>query len=139
MEKKRWYIDPGEVTPAERLERVVELLAKASFLLAVEQMKTGEAGIEKTEKDESTISVPTPLQIKSGPVPFGQKQLGLGRTVDESEATWIKRIQVLKRDGLSTEKIAKRLNEEDRESRRAGTWSRSAVWRILKRLETDAK
>ncbi len=135
MKKKCWYVDPSELTPVERLDRIVELLAKASLMLAVEQMGKSEAGIEEVAKSAPAISVPTSLQLKSGPIPFGQKQAGLDRVVEESEAKWIKRIQELAKAGLSTEKIAKRLNREDKESRRAGKWSRSAVWRILKRPE----
>lgn len=59
MEKKLWYVDPGELTPAERLDRVVELLAKASYMLAVEQMKRAGAGIEEGEKSEPIISAPS--------------------------------------------------------------------------------
>lgn len=138
MEKKRWYADPGELTPAERLDRIVELLAKASYLLAVEEMKRAKSGI-KEEEPAQVISAPTPLELKSGPVPYGQRQMGLDRVVNEAETKWIKRIQELNKAGLSTEKISKRLNEEDQESQRAGKWSRSAVWRILKRIKKDAK
>jgi hypothetical protein len=139
MEKKRLYLDPDELTPAERLERVVELLAKASYMLAVEQMKRAETGIKEDEEPAPIISAPTPMELKSGPVPYGHKQIGLDSVVDEAEVKWIKRIQELNKAGLSTEKISKRLNEEDRESRRAGKWARSAVWRVLKRIETGAK
>jgi hypothetical protein len=141
MEKKRWYLDPAELTPAERLDRVVELLAKASYLLTVEEMKGAETGTKEDEKPDPTISVPSSalMPIKSGPVPYGQRQMGLDRVVNESEIKWLKRIQELKKVDLSTEKIAKRLNEEGQESRRAGKWSRNAVWRILKCIEKDAK
>lgn len=139
MEKQRLYLDPGDLTPAERLERIVELLAKASYLLAVEEMRRDESEIKKDEEPAPIISAPTPMEVKSGPVPYGQKQMGLDRVVNEVEAKWIKRIQELSKAGLSTEKIAKRLNDEDRQSRRAGKWSRSAVWRILKRLEAGSK
>ena len=60
------------------------------------------------------------LKAKSGPVPFGQKVYGLDRVVDDTETKWIKRIQEMEESGFSTEKIAKVLNKEDKESKRAG-------------------
>ena len=48
-------------------------------------------------------------------------------------AAWIRRIQELARQKYSTEKIAQFLNKEDHETKRAGKWSRTAVWRILQR------
>ena len=129
MKKRHWYLDPSELTPQERLDRVIELLAKAAYLLAVEEVKV--------RKAPKTISTPAPTLFpqRRGPVPFGQRQFGLNRAINEVEMKWIKRILELKKSGLSMEKIVKRLNEEDQESRRAGKWSRSAVWRILKRAK----
>lgn len=137
MAKKHWYLDPEELTPQERLDRVVELLAKAAYLLAVEEIKKEEAGFKGDEKTDANISAPSPtlLPYKIGPVPYGQRQFGLDRAVDEIEMKWIKRIEELAKSGLSMEKIAKRLNEEDNESKRAGKWRRAAVWRILQRLK----
>lgn len=135
MGKRRMYIEPRELTPKERLDRVIKLLAEAAYSLAVEEIKKQESGIMGEEKLEPVISAPIPLQLKSGPVPFGQKKMGLDRVVDECEVCWIRRVQELKEAGMSNEKIAKRLNEEDKESRLAGRWYANAVLYILRRVE----
>jgi hypothetical protein len=51
---------------------------------------------------------------------------------------WVRRIQELASQKLSTEKIARHLNEEDHETKRAGKWSRTAVWRTLQQLKKKA-
>lgn len=130
MKKVRPYWDPNELTPEERADRVVELLAEAAVKMADEEKN----GIAKP-KDAGISGTPTiVVKMQSGPMPFGQEACGLERVESEKEMKWVKRIQELNKAGLSTERIAKRLNEEDQESRRAGKWSRSAVWRILRRL-----
>ena len=58
-----------------------------------------------------------------------------GLVENEIEMFLIRRIQELAEQGHSTEKIARQLNQEDHVSKRAGKWSRTAVWRILKRLK----
>ena len=86
-----------------------------------------------TEKVEDNLpALPAPSETKlilesivRGRIPFGHG----------TDAFWIKRIQELSKQRLSSEKIAKHLNREDHESKRAGKWSRTAVWRILKRLK----
>jgi len=130
MKKVRPYWDPNDLTPEERADRVIELLAEAAVRMADEE----KYGIAKP-KDAGISDAPTiVVKLQSGPVPCGQEPLGFERVENEREMKWIKRIQELHEAGLSTEKIAKRLSEEDKESRRAGKWSRSAVWRILGRL-----
>lgn len=132
MEDRRWFWDLDALTPEERLTRIIELLAKAGVRLALKKEKGGAQKIE-----DLLISLDSLLPAKSGPVRFGQRAYGLDRVINEEEAKLIKRIRELRENGLSTEKIAKRLNEEDKESRRAGKWSRSTVWRILKRLKSE--
>lgn len=129
MKKVRPYLDPNELTPEERADRVIELLGKAAVRMAEEE----KPGAVKEDRDMSGAPAIV-VKIQCGPVPYGQEMLGLERVEFEKEMKWIKRIQELNKAGLSTEKIAKRLNEEDQESRRGGKWSRSTVWRILKRL-----
>lgn len=51
-----------------------------------------------------------------------------------TEEYWIAQIRRLSAEGLSSEEIARQLNQEDQMSRRAGRWSRTAVWRILRRV-----
>lgn len=136
MKKTRAYLDPKELTPEERADRIVELLAEAAYKMAFEETQKAAIESKRIEKEKPATSDPPliPTGLKSGLVPYGQVIMGLERVENEKEMKWIKRIQELKKAGLSTEKIAKRLNEEDKESRMAGKWCRSAVWRILKRV-----
>ena len=73
-----------------------------------------------------------------GRVPFGFQQNLYGRAIYEPEIKWLQRIHELATQKLSTEKIARLLNKEDLTSKRAGKWSRTAVWRILKRIKKKA-
>ena len=129
MDDSKWYVDPDKLTPEERLSLIINLLAKAGVRLALKEKESGKVVIKAPP-----ISLASLLPAKSGPVPFGQKAYGINRIIDEAESKWVKRIRELKEAGLSTEKIAKVLNVEDKESKRAGKWSRAAVWRILKRI-----
>ncbi len=132
MENWRKYLDPDDITPEEREERVIELLATAVVRLM---------GDERKEETKPPILVsPSQSEIAHAPlvkgrIPFGQETGGMGRVFNETETRWIKRIQELAAQGWSSEKIARQLNLEDHESKRAGKWSRTAVWRILKRLK----
>lgn len=128
MEDWRKYLDPEEMTPTERLERVVKLLAKA-------------ASAPDSKKEEGPTTLDGPLEGKgpcipstSGPIPFGKKLGDGGLEINEEQFYWIKRIQEWDGLGYSSGKIAKRLNEEDHKTKRAGKWSRTAVWRMLKRI-----
>ena len=112
----------------ELSQRVVELLATGAFRLATEGEKT------------NTPTLPTPAQaqispmpIKRGRIPFGEKLSASGLEINENEMTLIKRIQELAKEGWSSAKIAKLLNAEDHVTKRAGKWTRTAVWRILQR------
>lgn len=115
--------------PEWRMRRLAQLLANASVRLAVDG--------EKPQNELSEEGKPPGLtvEIGQGRMPFGKKRTLFGWVENELEAKWIRRIVELDEEGLSTEKIAKRLNEEDRETRRAGKWSRTAVWRTLKALD----
>jgi hypothetical protein len=73
-----------------------------------------------------------------GRVPFGFRQNPYGRAVHDPEMKWIEYIHELASQGFSTEKIAFILNKEDRQTKRAGKWSRTAIWRILKRFKKIA-
>ena len=132
MKKKRKEIGSENITSAELSQRVVEILASAAFRLATEGEK---------ENANSTTSI-TPTQsedfsipMKRGRIPFGQKLSTEGLVTNGTEMLLIKRIQELAEQGCSSEKIARQLNKEDHQTKRAGRWTRTAVWRILKRLK----
>ena len=113
----------------------MDLLVAGLLRLIIEEEgnKKAPAVGPATEKVEDTLpALPAPSETKlilesivRGRIPFGHG----------AEAFWIKRIQELNGRRFSSEKIAKQLNQEDHESKRAGKWSRTAVWRILKRLK----
>jgi len=127
MKKKQKEIGSEDIQ--ELSQRVVELLAAAAVNLVTEG-----------EKGNSPISV-APDQpydfpiVRKGRIPFGQRMSHEGLVENEIEMFLIRRIQELAEQGHSTEKIARQLNQEDHVSKRAGKWSRTAVWRILKRLK----
>ena len=119
-------------TSEERLNRVIEILADAVFR-AVLAEQTGIAEASTLHRGTSISSIPRLPQ--KGPVPFGQRIVEEGVEEDPDEKRLIRQIQRLSAKGYSGDKIAKRLNREDKKSRRAGKWSRTAVWRILKSLK----
>lgn len=135
MNDWRKHLDPDDMTPEERLNRVVDLLATASLRLVTGDKVPSES---PAEADKATIQVSEPQSQKIvqgiGRMPFGQKMTEGGRAVDTVELKWIRRIQKLAAEGLSMEKIAQRLNEEDHETRRQGKWCGSTVWRLLRRV-----
>ena len=132
MENWRKHLDPEDMTPEERTERVIELLATAVVRLVrgdgKEEMKLPTS--ENSPQPEMAHALPT-----KGRVPFGYEMGETGWVVKQTEFFWIKRIQEFATQGWSSEKIAKQLNLEDHKSKRAGRWSRTAVWRILKQLK----
>ena len=132
MENWRKYLDPEDMTPEERLERVVELLATAVVRLVRGEGKEKMKPPTSTSPSQPDVSHAPPAK---GRVPFGQEINEMGRIFNEAEVRWIKRIQELTDQGWSSEKIARQLNLEDHESKRSGKWSRTAVWRILKKFK----
>lgn len=134
MDESKRYLDPDELTPEERLSFIIKLLAKAGVRLALKEKESGELVFK-----EPPISLDSLLPAESGQIPFGMKSYGLNRVVNKAETKWIKRIQELNESGLSTEKIAKVLNIEDKKSKWAGKWSRTAVWRIMKHVEEERR
>lgn len=116
MENWRKFLDPEDMTPMERMERIVELLATAA---AREEKEKTKPDISDSSSQTETVHAPS----AKGRIPFGQEVGEIGR------------IQELTAQGWSSEKIAKQLNLEDHESKRSGKWYRTAVWRILKRLK----
>lgn len=150
---KRMY---DEMTAEERFKRIVEIMSRASLrLLKKQQAELGAGqGAEKLEAAATggeQVAEPDPAEKadlehgvlesqlmpppRRGRVPFGQRKYGQDRQVNEIELSLIKDIQWLAAEGLSSEKIARRLNQEDKVSKRAGKWTRTAVWRILKSLK----
>lgn len=143
MDDKNWrkYIDPEDMTPDEIYARLVELLASGVLkLVKEEEKKVSQANLVEDENKESSASLPISNQpeILSVPIrgrtPFGLKVVNDGTTINEAEYFWIKKIYELHGQGLSSEKIARLLNVEDLKSKRACKWSRTAVWRILKKF-----
>ncbi|MBI2069488.1 MAG: recombinase family protein [Elusimicrobia bacterium] len=134
MENWRKYLDPEDMTPAERMKCVIELLATAAMRMALDE---GKEEIKSPTSTPSSQPGVTHAPIAKGRVPFGQEIDGMGRIFNETELRWIRRIQELATQGWSSEKIAKQLNLEDHESKRAGKWSRTAVWRILKKFKEN--
>jgi len=149
-----WKKMYDEMTPEERFQRIVEIMSRASVRLLNKQMAESAGQGAGAPERATTIDeqVPEPdLTEKAdlkhgvleghltpscrGRVPFGQKKCGQDRRVNEIELSLIKDIQRLAAKGLSSEQIAQRLNQEDKVSKRAGKWSRTAVWRILKSLK----
>jgi len=137
-----WTKIYDEMTPDERFRRVVEILTRASVRLLAKQRveAAGEESAPITDATENKhldfTSPEVPLEPpRRGRVPFGQRRYGEDRQINEIELSLIKDIQRLATEGLSSEQIAQRLNQEDKVSKRAGKWSRTAVWRILKSLK----
>jgi hypothetical protein len=137
-----WKERIDEMTPDERFKRVVEILTKASVRL-LEKQRAAAEGAEPTPEPESPEKQPldftspeVPLEPPCrGRVPFGQRKSGEDRKIHEFELSLIRDIQQLAAEGLSSEQIAQWLNQEDKVSKRAGKWSRTAVWRIQKSLK----
>jgi hypothetical protein len=96
----------------------------------------------RTNSPQSPEEDSEPLGMRRRPpqgrIPFGFQQNPYGRAIYEPEIKWLERIHKLASQKLSTEKIARLLKKEDLTSKRAGKWSRTAVWRILKRIKKKA-
>lgn len=119
--------------PEWRMRRIAQLLANASVRLI-------DKGDEPKKEDTAALTkAPANLAMYRGQgrIPFGKKLTEFGWEDNELEMKWIRRIIELKGQGLTTYKIAKRLNAEDHETLRAGKWSRTAVWRTLKALKNS--
>lgn len=144
-----WKKMIDEMTPKERFNRVVEILTRASVRLLNKQRaeaaarEKGEPVVPEnalTEPEESKVLDFTSPEIyelepRRGRIPFGQRRYGPQIKGNEIELSLIQDIQRLAAEGLSSEQIARRLNQEDKVSKRAGKWSRTAVWRILKSMK----
>jgi DNA-binding transcriptional MerR regulator len=122
-------LHPEQMTPQERLERLIELLAN---------------GVVRAARNKAFDSVEkiNPISVKSirsfqnkGRIPFGQCKTETGRGSNPTEIYWIAQIVRMSAEGLSSEQITQQLNQEDTRSQRAGRWSRTAVWRILQHLK----
>ncbi len=149
-----WKKMYDEMTAEERFQRIVGIMSRASLrLLKKQQAEASGQGIDKpvlaaTASEE--VAEPDPMEKVDlahgvfegyfappprGRVPFGQRKCGQDREIHEVEQSLIKDIQRLAAEGLSSEQIARRLNQEDKVSKRAGKWSRTAVWRMLRNLK----
>ena len=108
-----------------RMSEIIEKVRKETI-----QEEESPAPVKETPEPHGS-RMPSP----QGRIPFGFQQNPYGRAIFEPELKWIERTHELALQKLSTEKIAGILNREDTTSKRAGKWSRPAVWRILKRLD----
>jgi len=118
------------ITPEERLRRIIELLATAAVRVVQEESVT------PTKEPPSPLTTHGSLRAPTkGRIPYGEQKTPVGRTINPLEDHWLKRIRALAADSLSSEEIAKRLNLEDRKSKRNGKWSRTTVWRILQKAK----
>ena len=120
----RYY---ARFSPAERLEKIVELLVKASLRLLNEETAK-ETQTPEPEKSQERL-VP-----KRGRIPFGQQRGVGGLEPNPIETNLIEEITRLVSEKKSLREIAEHLNALDKTSRRAGHWSATAVWRISRRL-----
>ena len=146
MNDKKWE-DPEEMTPQERWEQMLLLLAGAVVRL-IEKEKA--AGIEPPLKEAASenvndvsisrhlsgkITVQLP-KTKLGRMPFGERAKGFGiRESHPVEMVWMKRMLGWAKEGESLSKIANRMNKEDHETRYVGRWDRAKVWWVLKRAK----
>lgn len=120
------YLPPEELTPQERRMRIVELLAQA----CLRHMAEKKAGVFA-----SAPSAAEAIPRFKGPAPFGERDTVNGRVTNDAEAACINRIRELSAGGQSSQRIAERLNQEGRRPRFASQWSRTAVWRVVQRLQ----
>lgn len=130
MDPYRPRLDPEDMTPDERISRIIELMAVASIRLATEERALGIDRVAKASV-ENHASSDKCVKRRPGPAPFGQIDQGGVRLLNPAEQVWIEKIHKLSAKGLSLQKIADFLNSEDHESRRSGKWSRPIVWRLL--------
>ena len=146
MEDKKWE-NPEEMTPQERWEQMLQLLAGAVVRL-IEKEKA--AGIDPPPKEATSenvnavaiskhlsgkITVQLP-KTKLGRMPFGERAKRFGvRESHPVEMVWMKRILEWSKQGESLSKIANRMNKEDHETRYAGRWDRAKVWWVLKKAK----
>ena len=143
-ENKNW-MDPDEMTPDERWDEILNLLAKAVVRLTEKEKAAGIKPPPKTSVPKDAIPMLNHLQMKNefyipqpkrGRMPFGEKPKGAGtREENLTEQSWMRKILEWSKEGKSLSKIMKRLNEEDRETRYAGKWDRAKVWWVLKRAK----
>jgi hypothetical protein len=146
MEDKKWE-DPEEMTPQERWEQMLQLIAGAVVHL-IEKEKA--AGIEPPPKEATSKNVndvPMSRQLSSkiiiqlpktklGRMPFAERPNGFGlRESHPVEIAWMKQMLEWAKEGESLSKIANRMSKEDRETRYAGKWDRAKVWWVLKKAK----
>lgn len=135
MENHRLLLDPDEMTPEERFNEILDLLAKASVRLAEKERNMPPKEIASPEVTDKTEVLFFPTK---GRMPFGLKKVGRHRLPHEEEIFCMRRIRELTAEGRSLEDVAKHLNKEDTKTRYAGRWTRFAVWEIQKRLESKS-
>ncbi len=146
MGDKKWD-DPKEMTPQERWEQMLQLLAKAMVLLIEKEKAAGidpppkeaasknitDVSISRHLSDKITIQIP---KTKLGRMPFGERTKGFGvRERHPVEMAWMKRMLGWAKEGESLSKIVNTMNKEDRETRYAGRWDRAKVWWVLKKAK----
>jgi len=141
MDPYRTRLDPEEMTPEERMEWVVAILANAVIKTAYKQQ--GSLNIHQEESSNTSshqdVSIqksknnlfPIRAEKKKGSSRFGFKEQPDGRLTVDGRNIVIKIINEMIKQGISTRKIASRLNAEGYKTGRNKKWSGTAVWRIL--------
>ncbi len=133
--KRNWRsLNPEEMTPEERAEGVIEIIAEAVAKIIFEG--GGPKDTERLPRHPIDMKKLFPEKKRF----FRPRKGSFGRPSKSKsgdirlEAIWIELIKGMRSQGISMRKIAKYLNNVDKTSRHSGTWSGTAVWRILKRI-----
>ena len=146
MENKKWE-NPEEMTPEERWEQMLELLAEAVVRLIEKEKAAGIDPLPKEATSENVNDAPISRNLsgkitvqlpktKLGRMPFGERAKGSGiRENHPIEQVWMKRMLEWSKQGEPLSKIVNRMNKEDRETRYAGRWDRAKVWWVLKKAK----
>ena len=122
-----------DMTPDERMEKVITILAEAVVKVAMKQQQDG---IQTPSLETLKARLFDRKFQRSGIAPFGYRKENGKLITNPPEMVWINKIKKLEIEGLSTGKIARQLNAEDHSTKWAGKWDRSKVWRILRRQDT---
>lgn len=133
--KRNWrLLNPEEMTPEEREEGVIEIIAQAVARIIIEEGGPKNSGSFSSKPIDMKKLFPEKKRF------FRPRRGSFGRPPKNQsgdirlEAIWIDLIKGMRLQGISMRKIAKHLNSVDKTSRYSGTWSGTVVWRILKRL-----
>lgn len=123
------------ISSEERLCRAAKLIYKGILSWQARGCPQAEMGDSATGSSAATPVSPAPAKIR-GRIPFGQCLTPEGRQLNMAAIRTIGHIRIHSMAGLSSEKIARCLNDRDFPGPHARKWSRTAVWRVLQRPAT---